>query len=103
MYSPFETIRLGTGARKADRCARSHLRICDLLNHIYSSVAIKVWISRQTHEYFICHRVHARPATSGALATTAAILPLLTNAQIARETSNDNHVASGHEAFAGME
>jgi hypothetical protein len=33
---------------------------------------------------------------SGAVATTTAILALLTNAQIARETSNEIFAASGH-------
>ena len=40
---------------------------------------------------------------TGAHAATADILALLTNAQIARETSNDDRAAPGHEAFEGME
>jgi hypothetical protein len=44
-----------------------------------------------------------REHKSGVRAATADILALLINAQIARETSNDNRAASGHEAFAGME
>ena len=65
------------------------LRICDLVNLISSSFVIN-WGPR------------ARPN----LAHTLRLLlffALLTNAQIARETSNDNRAASGHKAFEGME
>ena len=40
---------------------------------------------------------------SGAVLTTTAMLALLTNAQIERESSNNNRAASGYETFEGME
>ena len=47
-------------------------------------------------------RHRSERSNRGANAATAAILALFTNAQIARETSNDDCAASGHSALEQM-
>ncbi len=68
--------------------------ICDLVNQISPSSDQLVAV--------VVTCMLARPRLARMLRLLL-FFALLTNAQIAQETSNDNRAASGHEAFARME